>query len=61
VAGEFKGRFEDQLERIALTTGTNGAVLSVITLLLCADMVLKGEIDLQTIGEKISQNREMKI
>ena len=58
VSGFFKGRFEEQLRRIAHTTNTDGAALSVACMLLCADKLISGEIDLQYIRENMFQNQE---
>ena len=58
VSGFFKGRYEDQLKRIAHTTHTNGAVLSVVCLLFGANMILSGEIDLKYLRDNMFENTE---
>lgn len=61
VSGHFKGNFEEQLKRISLTTSTYGAALSVAMLLICADMILGGLKDLNTLKTEMFNNIEYKI
>ena len=61
VSGFFKGKFKEQLRRISHTTNTNGAVLSVVSMLICADMLLSGQIDLQYLRDNMFNNQEYTI
>jgi len=52
VSGFFKGRFQDQLERISINTGVKGAAISVEHLLLGAEYLKRGVINLNDIRDK---------
>ena len=52
VSGYFKGNFENQLERISLNTGIQGGVLSVEHLLLGAEYLKRGIINLNDFGDR---------
>ena len=58
VSGFFKGRLEEKLRRIAHTTNTDGAALSAACMLICAEMLKKGEIDLKYIRDNMFLNKE---
>ena len=58
VSGHFKGNYVEQLQRIARTTRVNGGALSVVNMLLCANMIKRGEITLEQLRTDMFQNRE---
>lgn len=58
ISGYFKGKFEDQLERIHLNTGIKGGALSVEHLLLGAEYIKRGVLTLDDFNSQFN-NKEI--
>lgn len=58
VAGYFNGNVQAQMERISRNTGVPGAAVSISQLLLLADAIKGGCIDLQKLQRQMFQNSE---
>ena len=62
VSGQFAGKYENQLQRISISTqDTGGAAITSYNLLLLAEEIVKKKIDLQNVGEKFGCLAEVKI
>ncbi|MEL5898039.1 restriction endonuclease FokI C-terminal domain-containing protein [Clostridium sporogenes] len=60
ISSMFKGRYEEQLKRISMNTGINGAALNVINLLLGANMIKEGKTSLDKLEKEMFLNKEYK-
>ena len=58
ISGHFKGNFKAQLERIALVRNVSGAVISIVTLLKCAEYIKRGLISKETLEKVLFCNDE---
>lgn len=58
ISGSFKGKFEEQLRRLSMTTGVNGAAISVENLLLGAEKIKSGEMTIEELERVMFNNSE---
>lgn len=58
ISGSFKGRFEEQLRRLSMTTGINGAAVNVVNLLLGAEKIKSGEMTIEELEKAMFNNSE---
>lgn len=58
ISGSFKGRFEEQLKRLSMTTGVVGAAVNVVNLLLGAEKIKAGEITINELEQSMFNNSE---
>lgn len=53
VSGSFKGKYEEQIKRISMTTGVNGRAIDIANLLIYADKIKSEEITLKDLEEEM--------
>lgn len=58
IAGSFKGKFEEQLRRLSMTTGVNGSAVNVVNLLLGAEKIRSGEMTIEELERAMFNNSE---
>lgn len=61
ISGSFKGKFEEQLRRLSMSTGVNGAAVNVVNLLLGAEKIKSGEMTVQELERDMFNNSEFTI
>lgn len=59
VSGSFKGKYEEQIKRISMTTGIKGGAIDIITLLVYADKIKSGKITLKDLEQEIFIREEL--
>ena len=58
ISGSFKGKFEEQLRRLSMTTGVNGSAVNVVNLLLGAEKIRSGEMTIEELERAMFNNSE---
>ncbi|WP_283696731.1 restriction endonuclease FokI C-terminal domain-containing protein [Clostridium perfringens] len=58
ISGSFKGKFEEQLKRLSMTTGVNGSAVNVVNLLLGAEKLKSGEFTIEELEKAMFNNSE---
>lgn len=58
ISGSFKGKFEEQLRRLSMTTGIVGSAINVVNLLLGAEKLKSGEITIKELERAMFNNSE---
>lgn len=58
ISGSFKGKFEEQLRRLSMTTGVNGSAVNVVNLLLGAEKIKSGEMTIEELEKAMFNNSE---
>ena len=58
ISGSFKGKFEEQLIRLSMTTGVNGSAVNVVNLLLGAEKIRSGEMTIEELERAMFNNSE---
>lgn len=61
ISGSFKGKFEDQLKRLSMTTGVNGSAVNIVNLLLGAEKIKSGEMTINELEKEMFNNVEFTI
>ncbi|GAA0682142.1 restriction endonuclease FokI C-terminal domain-containing protein [Clostridium cadaveris] len=61
ISGSFKGKFEEQLRRLSMSTGVNGAAVNVVNLLLGAEKIKSGEMTVEELERDMFNNSEFTI
>ncbi|MDK0934393.1 restriction endonuclease FokI C-terminal domain-containing protein [Clostridium perfringens] len=58
ISGSFKGKFEEQLKRLSMTTGVTGSAVNVVNLLLGAEKLKSGEFTIEELEKAMFNNSE---
>lgn len=58
ISGSFKGKFEEQLRRLSMTTGVNGSAVNIVNLLLGAEKIKSGEMTIEELEKAMFNNSE---
>lgn len=58
ISGSFKGKFEEQLRRLSMTTGVNGSAINIVNLLLGAEKIKSGEMTIEELERAMFNNSE---
>lgn len=58
ISGSFKGKFEEQLRRLSMTTGVNGSAVNIVNLLLGAEKIRSGEMTIEELERAMFNNSE---
>ena len=58
ISGSFKGKFEEQLRRLSMTTWVNGSAVNVVNLLLGAEKIRSGEMTIEELERAMFNNSE---
>lgn len=58
ISGSFKGKFEEQLKRLSMTTGVTGSAVNVVNLLLGAEKLKSGELTIEELEKAMFNNSE---
>lgn len=58
ISGSFKGKFEEQLRRLSMTTGVNGSAVNIVNLLLGAEKIRSREMTIEELERAMFNNSE---
>ena len=58
ISASFKGKFEEQLKRLSMTTGVTGSAVNVVNLLLGAEKLKSGEFTIEELEKAMFNNSE---
>lgn len=61
ISGSFKGKFEEQLKRLSMTTGVTGSAVNIVNLLLGAEKLKSGEFTIEELEKAMFNNSEFMV